>query len=86
MQLQERGEVASLPPSSPHPHPSKAKCRVQGMSFKFPAASMTSEDVKIQLMAMKALSILGPLSRLSSESLVLKVGSQASSSVSLEFV
>ena len=46
------------------------------MSFKFPAASMTSEDVKIQLMAMKALSILGPLSRLSSESLVLKVGSQ----------
>ena len=56
------------------------------MRFKFPAASMTSEDVKIQLMAMKALSILGSLSGLSSESLVLKVGSQTSSSISLGFV
>ena len=86
MQLQEWGEVASLPPSSPSPHPSKAKCRSQEMSFKFPAASMTSEDVNIQLVVMKALVILRPLLRLSSESLVLNVGSQASSSISLEFV
>ena len=56
------------------------------MSFKFPAASMTSEDVNIQLVVMKALVILRPLLRLSSESLVLNVGSQASSSISLEFV
>lgn len=56
------------------------------MSFKFPTASMTPEDVKIQLVVMKALIILGPLLRLSFESLVLNVESRASSSISLEFV